>query len=84
MLRQFRVSLGYPSIQKTLSKQPSLAPHFLKLIVAGCEATQIRGALNKSGNIMNLELIAQLVSLFLIMGAGPIVVVLLFARGGNL
>jgi hypothetical protein len=33
---------------------------------------------------MNLELIAQLVSLFLIMGAGPIVVVLLFARGGNL
>jgi len=34
--------------------------------------------------IMNLELVAQLVSLFLILGAGPIVVVLLFARGGNL
>lgn len=35
-------------------------------------------------NIMNLELVAQLVSLFLILGAGPIVIVLLFARGGNL
>lgn len=34
--------------------------------------------------IMNLELVAQLVSLFFILGAGPIVVVLLFARGGNL
>jgi len=33
---------------------------------------------------MNLELVAQLVSLFLILGAGPIVIVLLFARGGNL
>ena len=34
--------------------------------------------------IMTLELVGQLVSLFLILGAGPIVIVLLFARGGNL
>ena len=33
---------------------------------------------------MTVELIAQLATLFLILGAGPIVVVLLYARGGNL
>ena len=33
---------------------------------------------------MNLELILQLGSLFLILGAGPIVVVLLYATGGKL
>jgi hypothetical protein len=33
---------------------------------------------------MTAELIAQLATLFLILGAGPIVVVLLYARGGNL
>jgi len=33
---------------------------------------------------MTLELVAQLFSLFLILGAGPIVIVLLYARGGNL
>lgn len=33
---------------------------------------------------MTAELIAQLAALFLIVGAGPIVVVLLYARGGNL
>jgi len=33
---------------------------------------------------MTLELIAQLATLFLILGAGPIIVVVLYARGGNL
>jgi hypothetical protein len=33
---------------------------------------------------MTLELIGQLVSLFLILAAGPAVIVFLFARGGNL
>ncbi len=33
---------------------------------------------------MTAELIAQLATLFLILGAGPIIVVLLYARGGNL
>lgn len=33
---------------------------------------------------MNLELIAQLTTLFLIVGAGPIIVVLLFFRRGTL
>ena len=35
-------------------------------------------------NTMNLELVGQLISVFLILGAGPIVIVLLYARGGNL
>jgi len=33
---------------------------------------------------MTVELIAQLATLFLILGAGPIIVVLLYAKGGNL
>ena len=33
---------------------------------------------------MTAELIAQLATLFLILGAGPIIVVFLYARGGNL
>ena len=33
---------------------------------------------------MNLELIGQLVSVALIVGAGPIIIGALFARGGNL
>lgn len=33
---------------------------------------------------MNLELVAQLVSLVFIVAAGPAVVALLFLRGGNL
>jgi len=33
---------------------------------------------------MTAELIAQLATLFLILGAGPIIVVVLYARGGNL
>ena len=33
---------------------------------------------------MTAELIAQLAALFLILGAGPIIVVLLYVRGGNL
>jgi len=33
---------------------------------------------------MNLELVLQLASLLLVVAAGPLVVVLLFARGGNL
>jgi len=33
---------------------------------------------------MTAELIAQLATLFLILGAGPIIVVLLYAKGGNL
>jgi len=33
---------------------------------------------------MNLELIGQLVSVFLVVGAGPIIVASLFVRGGNL
>jgi len=33
---------------------------------------------------MNLELIGQLVSVALIVGAGPIVVAALYVRGGNL
>jgi len=33
---------------------------------------------------MNLDIIIQLVSLLLVVAAGPIVVVLLSARGGNL
>jgi hypothetical protein len=33
---------------------------------------------------MTGELIAQLTALFLIVGAGPIIVVFLYARGGNL
>jgi len=33
---------------------------------------------------MTVELIAQLATLFLILGAGPIIVVVLYARGGNL
>jgi Photosystem II complex subunit Ycf12 len=33
---------------------------------------------------MTAELIAQLTTLFLILGAGPIVVVFLYIRGGNL
>jgi len=33
---------------------------------------------------MNLELILQLTSLFLVVAAGPAVVVLLSIRGGNL
>jgi len=35
-------------------------------------------------NFMNLELIGQLVSVALIVGAGPIIIGALFARGGNL
>nr|AYQ95026.1 hypothetical chloroplast RF12 [Palmellopsis texensis] len=33
---------------------------------------------------MNLELILQLTSLLLVVAAGPLVVILLSARGGNL
>jgi hypothetical protein len=33
---------------------------------------------------MNFEIVLQLASLVLILGAGPLVVVLLSARGGNL
>ena len=33
---------------------------------------------------MNLELIGQLVSIALVVGAGPIVIAALFVRGGNL
>nr|WVD56065.1 Ycf12 [Tetradesmus arenicola] len=33
---------------------------------------------------MNLEIVFQLMSLVLILAAGPLVVVLLSARGGNL
>ena len=33
---------------------------------------------------MNLELIGQLVSVALIVGAGPIIVAAVYARGGNL
>ena len=33
---------------------------------------------------MNLELIGQLVSVALIVGAGPIIIRALFVRGGNL
>ena len=33
---------------------------------------------------MNLELICQLVSVALIVGAGPIIVAAVYARGGNL
>jgi len=33
---------------------------------------------------MNLELVFQLASLLLVVAAGPAIVVLLFARGGNL
>jgi|TARA_Y100001935_G_C17154392_1_gene432086 hypothetical protein len=33
---------------------------------------------------MNLELIGQLVSVALIVGAGPIIIGALFVRGGNL
>lgn len=33
---------------------------------------------------MTAELIAQLTTLFLILGAGPIIVVALYLRGGNL
>jgi hypothetical protein len=33
---------------------------------------------------MTGELIAQLAALFLILGAGPIIVVALYVRGGNL
>lgn len=33
---------------------------------------------------MNLEIVLQLTSLVLILAAGPLVVVLLSARGGNL
>lgn len=34
--------------------------------------------------IMNLEIVFQLASLLLVVAAGPLVVVLLSARGGNL
>jgi hypothetical protein len=33
---------------------------------------------------MNLELIGQLVSVALVVGAGPIIVAAVYARGGNL
>nr|YP_009238034.1 hypothetical chloroplast protein RF12 [Neochloris aquatica]AMO00843.1 hypothetical chloroplast protein RF12 [Neochloris aquatica] len=33
---------------------------------------------------MNLDIVIQLVSLLLVVAAGPIVVILLSARGGNL
>ncbi|YP_717256.1 Ycf12 (chloroplast) [Ostreococcus tauri] len=33
---------------------------------------------------MNLELIGQLVTVALVVGAGPIIIGALFARGGNL
>ena len=33
---------------------------------------------------MNLELIGQLVSVTLVVGAGPIIVAAVYARGGNL
>jgi len=33
---------------------------------------------------MTLELVGQIISTLLILGAGPIVIVLLYARGGNL
>nr|ALO21115.1 hypothetical chloroplast RF12 [Carteria crucifera] len=33
---------------------------------------------------MNFELLLQLTALFLVLAAGPLVVVLLSARGGNL
>jgi hypothetical protein len=35
-------------------------------------------------NFMNLELIGQLVSVALVVGAGPIIIGALFVRGGNL
>lgn len=35
-------------------------------------------------NYMNLEIVFQLTSLILVVAAGPLVVVLLSARGGNL
>nr|YP_009106457.1 hypothetical chloroplast RF12 [Geminella minor]AIT95297.1 hypothetical chloroplast RF12 [Geminella minor] len=33
---------------------------------------------------MNLEIVSQLAALFFILAAGPIVIVLLASRGGNL
>jgi hypothetical protein len=35
-------------------------------------------------SFMNLDIVIQLVSLLLVVAAGPIVVILLSARGGNL
>ena len=50
-----------------------------------CEAKSLQVLLIYLGEIqMTGELIAQLAALFLILGAGPIIVVLLYVRGGNL
>jgi hypothetical protein len=58
---------------------------FLKPLNLGwhCWQTHVRNQLIE-GVEMTAELIAQLATLFLILGAGPIIVVLLYARGGNL
>ena len=73
--RKFEVGLGLPSGTKVAC--------FCTQNLRFCEQKH-EVALQKKREIMNLQIFFQLAALLFIVGAGPLVVVLLASRGGNL